>query len=350
MKIKRNESEKKQQQPKKKLSSLYILAVVAIVILLFIFFLWQQKTHNFLTTDTDYNNKIVPNDISTTNPPPPNKTTRKEISIKNYSDNQEPSDLPLTQVEATSTSSPSTTNSNAPATSSTGDIDNTVSPGSTSNSALEGPGGFTKKCSDSTEIIKIFYKHLDTQEYMKSYGLAKDSEEHFTQLIQKLLDNPPVVSGETNDLFTILQNTAHFFRVIGKDNIMILKGILDREKDQFENVLYNFYSIFQTPSCPENSFNLSVSETSLYDYAGFFLNTMGGRLYLFRRDSMSRMVVSYYAILLIDQANKEARNKHGIEIITAIDQLIIEMEANSNQLKFEQLYLDNLYNLKELYQ
>jgi len=347
MKIKRNESKKKQQPPKEKSSSLYIVAVVIIVILLFIFFLWQQKTFNFLATDTDNNNNINSNDTSITNLPPPNKTTSQEISTKNYSDNQEPPGLPLTQAESTPSPSYSTTVSNTP---STTDMDKAVGAGLTSNSALEETGVFTKKCSDSTKIIKDFYKHLDTREYMKSYGLTKGSEEHFTELIQKLLDNPPVVSGETDDLFTILQNTAHFFRVIGKDNIMILKGILDREKDQFESVLYHFYSIFHTPSCPENSFNLRVSETSLYDYAGFFLNTMGGRLYLFRRDSMSRMVVSYYAILLIDQANKEARNKHGIEIITAIDQLIIEMEATSNQLKFEQLYLDNLYKLKELYQ
>ncbi len=38
-------------------------------------------------------------------------------------------------------------------------------------------------------------------------------------LLQKLLDNPPVVIGETDDLFTLFQNTAHFFRILGKENI-----------------------------------------------------------------------------------------------------------------------------------
>ncbi len=205
-------------------------------------------------------------------------------------------------------------------------------------------------CNESAAIIKQFYKHLDTQKYMQDYGLETSSEEHFTALIQKLLDNPPIVSGEMNDLFAILQNTAHFFRIIGKDNILILKGILDREKDEFENVLDHFYSLLHTPSCPEKSFALRLENDPLYDYAGFFLSTMGGRLYLFRRDSMSRMVVSYYAILLVDKANKNASNHHGIEIKNPIDQLIAEMESTSNSLLLQEEYLDKLYTLKEEYQ
>jgi len=209
---------------------------------------------------------------------------------------------------------------------------------------------FDEICSDSAEIIKNFYEHLDTQEYMQVFGLKTSSEIHFTKLIQKLIDNPPIVSGEMNDLYAILQNTAHFFRLIGKENILVIKGILDQEKDKFENVLSHFYSLLHTPACPQESFALRVQAESLYDYAGFFLSTMGGRLYMFRRDSMSRMVVSYYAILLVDKANKNASNRHGIEIKTAIDQLITEMESTSNTLQLQDTYLDKLYTLKEEYQ
>ena len=158
------------------------------------------------------------------------------------------------------------------------------------------------KCEKSAQTVKDFYAHLDKAPYMKDYNLDSRSEEYFTTLIQNLLDNPPIVSGETTDLFTILQNTAHFFRIIGKDNILVLKGIIDMEKDKFEAVLADFYSVIHIPGCVENKLSLKIDDSSLYDYAGFFLNTMGGRLYLFRRDSLSRIVVSYYAVLLIDHA------------------------------------------------
>ena len=85
-------------------------------------------------------------------------------------------------------------------------------------------------------------------------------------------------------------------------------------------------------------------------YAGFFLNTMGGRLYLFRRDSMSRMVVNFYAILIIEEANKQGRNKYGIDIKDAIDSLIIEIESSRIKLQMRDFYLDTLYDLKVKYQ
>lgn len=125
-------------------------------------------------------------------------------------------------------------------------------------------------CETSSKTIKDFYLHLDNQEYIRSSNISTSSEEHFTTLIQRLINNPPVVTGEMNDLFTILQNTAHFFRIIGKDNILILKGILDQEKESFENVLSDFHTLLHIPGCAEQSFSLQIPQKALYDYAGFF--------------------------------------------------------------------------------
>ncbi len=379
MKIKRTDTPKDKSSGKKSPNSFFFISISIVVSAILLFFLWHQITFNSPTVEQDFNNRTVRVDISVPEPPPPNKvltkksttlpdskkltqssgknsalkgdTTQKQIikkateqTIINPTKIQQGSETSFVSKISNQTTDPGSSISTAEVRNNSEIADATIPQHNNKN------GVFTKTCSESTSIIQRFYNHLDAQEYMKVYGLNVSSEEHFTHLIQKLLDNPPVVSGETNDLFTILQNTAHFYRIIGKNNILVLKGILDREKDQFENVLNHYYSVFQTPSCPSNSFNLRVTETSLYDYAGFFLNTMGGRLYLFRRDSMSRIVVSYYAILLVDQANKEARNKYGIEIKTAIDQVLAELEASSKHFKLEQVYLDNLYSLKEQYQ
>lgn len=205
-------------------------------------------------------------------------------------------------------------------------------------------------CDQSAAVIHRFYQHLDDQKYLEKYDIHPDSEQYFSALIQKLIDNPPVVSGETDDLFTILKNTAHFFRVIGKQNIAMLKEILHNEHDQLESILARYYTIIHSPRCSAEHFDLTLFEPALYNYAGFFLSTMGGRLYLFRRDSRSRMVISYYAILLIDRANALSSNKHGIEISTSINLLIDAMESTANTLLFKERYLDTLYTLKEQYQ
>ena len=205
-------------------------------------------------------------------------------------------------------------------------------------------------CREKAATINAFFERLDNRDYIQAFALGEKSSTYFPLLIQRLVDNPPIVTGETNDLFTILQNTAHFFRIIGKKNILVLKGILDREKATFEQTLADFYDLTQQPSCLEKHFNLSVTPESVYLYSGFFLNTMGGRLYLFRRDSMSRMVVNFYAILAIENANRQGRNKYGIEIKSSVDGLIDEIESSKIDLKMRDYYLDTLYDLKEKYQ
>ncbi len=198
--------------------------------------------------------------------------------------------------------------------------------------------------------INDFYSHLDKQPYIKTFKLKEPSKEHFSRLVQKLIDHPPVVTRETDDLFTILKNTAHFFRILGKSNVLMLKAILDREKKSFEQIISSFYSLLSYPDALKKEYGLTLPDDALYDYAGFFLNTMGGRLYLFRRDSTSRMIVSYYAILLIEKAHIEGNDRHGIDLLPAVNSLIDEIENGGKHLQHREEYLDKLYDLKEKYE
>lgn len=197
------------------------------------------------------------------------------------------------------------------------------------------------------DTIKTFYQHLDQQPYLADFHLDAPSQMYFSKLIQKLLDNPPLVSGETNDLFSILQNTAHFFRVVGRDNILAMKAIISQENAALEEILADFYTLSKHPDSLTTGLSIQMKEDSLCDYAGFFLTTMGGRLYLFRRDPVLRMLVSYYSILIVEEANKKGRNRYGIDIRPALDALITEIENSGNQLKYKEHYLDNLYKIKE---
>ncbi len=231
----------------------------------------------------------------------------------------------------------------------TGDPAVDAAAGSTVPAGATSAAGQVGDCKQIIEQINAFYDHLDQQPYMEQFKLDAPSEIYFAKLIQRLIDNPPVVTRETDDLFTVLKNTAHFFRIIGKNNIQLLKGILDQEKNSFEEMLADFYTLTSQPSCLEEAYAIKLSQSALDDYAGFFLNTMGGRLYLFRRDSVSRMVVNYYAILIIEQANTRGSNSRGIEIKAAVDSLIGEIENSGSQLKLKENYLDKLYEIKEKY-
>ena len=99
-----------------------------------------------------------------------------------------------------------------------------------------------RKCALLAEKLHGFFRHLDNQEYIRNFNLKEPSQGYFAALAYRLLDNPPVVSRESDDLYTILKNMAHFFRVIGQDNIILIKTILDRERDKIEDVAQNCIS------------------------------------------------------------------------------------------------------------
>lgn len=205
------------------------------------------------------------------------------------------------------------------------------------------------KCDDLALELHHFFSSLDRKPYIEAFALQSSLQDHFTRLVDTLLENPPTVSRETDDLYTLLTNMAHFFPIIGKDNILLIKSILDRERDVIEDIGLALYGWITQPHCSSDIFTLKAPLEKLYEYAGFFLNTMGGRSYLFRRDSRSRLLINYYSVRIVDKANSNGINRHGINIAEALPLLINEIEA-TNQLVYKELYLDHLYQLLESYQ
>jgi hypothetical protein len=205
-----------------------------------------------------------------------------------------------------------------------------------------------KQCGQLAGRLRTFFTHLDRQEYIQDFHLGVSAQEYFLGLATKLLNNPPVVSRESDDLYTILKNMAHFFRVIGGKNIMMIKTILDRERETIEDVAADLFQWTTGQQCRTEGFTFHTPLNKMYEYAGFFLSSMGGRSYLFRRDSRSRLLVNYYAILLVDRANREGINRHGIDLKPLLSTTINEIE-NTNQLIYKEKYLDALYALEEKY-
>lgn len=205
------------------------------------------------------------------------------------------------------------------------------------------------RCRQLTTAMPDFFRHLDEQDYIKAYELEGGARKTFAKIIEKLTANPPKVVRETDSLFMILKNTTHFFRVLGKKNMALLKEIMAQESDMIEPTmaLFHEWSIMEG-QCEENKVAISLPIETLYEYAGFFLNTLGGQSYLFRRESRIRTLVKYYCVLILDRANTLVINKYGIDIRYPINTTIQEMEP-AWKLVHKDEYLDTLYNLKAKY-
>jgi hypothetical protein len=206
------------------------------------------------------------------------------------------------------------------------------------------------ECLQTADKILLFFEHLDRQNYIREYALKGSTLDQFRGIINKLIANPPVVVRETDDLFAILNNMAHFFRVLGIKDILMVKDILTHEQELIEPSMALFYKWSEiAPECQDADLDIELPLAGLYEYAGYFINTLGGQSYLFRRERYLRALIRYYSILIIDRANSVDANLYGVDIRYTLDALIEEIQGNSALVNMQE-YLENLTRLQEKYQ
>jgi len=206
------------------------------------------------------------------------------------------------------------------------------------------------ECLQTADKILLFFEHLDRQDYIREFTIKGSTLDHIAGIINKLMANPPVVVRETDDLFAILHNMAHFFRILGPKDILLIKDVLINDQELVEPTMALFYKWSEIePECPDKELNINLPLAGLYEYAGYFINTLGGQSYLFRRALYLRLLIRYYSILIIDRANSVDANRYGIDIRYTLGALISELQTNVD-LENSQVYLENLINLQESYQ
>ncbi|MCP4745467.1 MAG: hypothetical protein GY874_04885 [Desulfobacteraceae bacterium] len=204
-------------------------------------------------------------------------------------------------------------------------------------------------CEKNTAQVAAFFQYLDSKSYLIRPGINIQAEELFDEILVKLAAKPPINVGEMNDLHSMIGNVSHFYRLLGKDQVALVKEILSTEASVLEpamSVIFSWMTVCRPKSRAKDA---QPSLQTMYEYACFFLNTFGGRSYLMRRDSNIRMLVNYYSLLIIDMANAAKINKYGLDIRTHLDYLFYDI-SNQKNLMYHQRYLTQLSVLKDKYQ
>ena len=196
--------------------------------------------------------------------------------------------------------------------------------------------------------IMAFFSYMDDQEYVRSYRLEKGTYRQYQIAITKLSSTLPIVTGEMSSLYNIVRNVAHFYRVMGKKRVLLIKQMLQNESEVIESVMRTFYFWFTTDDNGQSRLQGRPSIENMYEYAGFILNTLGGRSYLLRRDPKVRTLTTYYCVLILDKANDEELNSKGIDIRPYIRSSLMEIE-NQTGLVHQQDYLAKLREIRLKY-
>ena len=215
-------------------------------------------------------------------------------------------------------------------------------PAETGRSEAEDP------CISVDEQMSDFFKYLDGREYLRKMGERGDTYNRFVELVNKLSSRPPVPAGEGLDKEIIIKNIFHFFRVLGRKDIRFIRGILRHESDTLESNLELFFEWFMLgDKCPVHV-RIRPSFETAYLYAGYLLNTIGGESYLFRRNVDTRLLVSYYCVLILHEADKKGTNRFGIDVFPRIETLIEEISQDPN-LKYRVNYVHRLTEIQDYY-
>lgn len=203
-------------------------------------------------------------------------------------------------------------------------------------------------CSQIENDVQDFFIYLNNKNYIKHLEAGIDTHDLLKRLIKKLSSLPPIPAGEGIDSMIMTRNIFHLFRVLDRKDIRLIKEIMRNEADTLDMNLDIFYKwVMSGDQCPDPK-GIRPSPDLLYQYAGFFLNTIGGRAYLFRRPVEVRLLISYYCLLIIHEADKRGKNIYGIDIFPEIASLAKEISFYPD-FQFQDEYILQLTSLQNYY-
>ena len=154
--------------------------------------------------------------------------------------------------------------------------------------------------------ISRYFTYLDK----KDYPFPNGSKAYFSDVMDRLSKRLPV-PGEVRDPNDMLANTFHLYRALSKKDIFLIKEILRKERDTMEQSMDYFHQYLTQCRGQEN---FLPPLDFFYEYAHFFLSTMGGRSYLFRLEGGLRLLLVYYCALIIHEADVAGINRYGLDI------------------------------------
>ncbi|MCJ7594637.1 MAG: hypothetical protein MUO52_07710 [Desulfobacterales bacterium] len=204
------------------------------------------------------------------------------------------------------------------------------------------------ECALTEKDVREFFAYLNTKSYSQHLDEGTDTYDHFNRLIKRLSAKTPIPAGEGIDTALMVKNVFHFYRVLDKIDIRLLKEIIANEVETLELTLELFYKwLMLGDRCPDPE-GVRPSQEVIYHYAGFFLNTIGGRAYLLRRPLRLRLLFSYYSLLIVHEADRTKKNSYGIDIFPLIAPLAKEISI-SPDFHFRDDYLLRLNQIDKYY-
>jgi hypothetical protein len=204
------------------------------------------------------------------------------------------------------------------------------------------------ECQRMESDLMEFFTYLDKRDYVRKLRIGEDTFSRFKKILHELSLHPPLPAGEGLNYDMIISNIYHFYRALNLKDVKLIRLIAKNEADTMEINLAFFYRWLMSGNECKRKKGLSLSPDTLYRYAGFLINSIGGRSYLFRREPRLRLLLNYYCLLTVHEADKKKMNSFGIDITPFLEPLAEEIE-NYQLLYFRREYAGKLIDLNNYY-
>ncbi len=203
-------------------------------------------------------------------------------------------------------------------------------------------------CARVEKRVEEFFRYLDSRSYVRQMGLKNDTYTCFRNILRKLSENSPIPAGEAGEPAIMIRNICYFFRTLSRSERRLILETIANEQGSIESNLKLFYDWLDLEGkCPQPE-GSRPSMDVCYKYAGFFVNTTGGRGYLLRRSPILRVLISYYCVLIIHKADKMGKNNYGIDILPCVSLLKREFIRYSDFKNYRQ-YINQLVTIEKYY-
>ena len=203
-------------------------------------------------------------------------------------------------------------------------------------------------CLELENQLTSFFNYLERKEYGKTCKLEGKPFDLFQQMLIHLSEHVPSVSGEMASLESLMNNMTYFYRILGRKRVACIRSIINNETEIIEPLAASLYTWLTFGDCCSTKITGCPSIEVMYEYAAYFLNTIAGRSYLMRRDSLLRVLATYYCVLIIDRANDASLNRHGIDLRPHME-LTYQEISNQRGLINKKQYLEKLGILGQKY-
>jgi len=204
------------------------------------------------------------------------------------------------------------------------------------------------RCEKMERDLIEFFTYLDKQDYVGELRIGQDTFSRFKKVLHDLSLHPPLPAGEGLNYEIIIKNIYHFYRALDLKDVKLIRLIAKNEADSMEINLALFYRWLVSGDECSRKKGLPPTLDTQYRYAGFLVNSIGGRAYLFRRKTRLRLLLSYYCVLIIHEADKRKMNRFGIDVTPFLEPLADEIQ-HYQPLYFRKEYAGKLIDLKNYY-